>query len=252
MKILFESLPMKHVCSILSIMVFLLGSGCAVVLAPQPLDPPVNNYSDQIGTYAEASGIRGKVGWGRLPVFYIPAVPIHIVGDGNERIMVLIQDALKRVGYNISEVGWGSSFRLVPYIKCTVERFWFNNYIPLVPIIPTWGEIQLEINLISPDGKTVWSEKFLGRGHSYNFFNGYTRAVSRCMRTILNDMVEIFSSEEFHSVLMRYTPNSQVEKSIESKDVLENKLNRLEGLKDKQLITDEEYLELRKKAIKEY
>jgi len=269
MKSFLDSLPNKCVCSFLFIMVIFLGTGCSVALKHQSLSPPLEHYSEKIGTSSAAEGINGKVGWGRFTVFYIPIVPVYISGDGNVVIMELIQDALKQVGYDIIGVLSTRSPK-VPFLKCRVERFWFNNFTWTFPYVPTWGRIQLAINLVSPEGKVLWSKNFAGEGSSANFFNGYTSAANKSMKKILNEMVKVFSSEEFHSVLVNYSPESQDEKSIESlegleKDSesqaekpteplegLEKELKKLEELKAEKLLTEEEYLKLRKKIINKY
>jgi len=191
---------MLFVCFI----VVALVSGCSVALKHQSLDVPSQQYSDQIGTSRKTEAFSTHVGHGRFTVFYIPVSEVHITGDGSGKIMELISDALKQVGYNTTEVLLGEQSE-VPIITCKVNKFWFNNYTWTAPFVPTWGRIQLAINLVSPEGKVLWSKHFEEKGFSANFFNGYTSAANKSIKKILNQMVKEFSGEEFHSALTSYS-----------------------------------------------
>lgn len=182
-------------------MAVLVSSGCSVALKHhEPLGLPAQPYSDQVAVSRRAEGIEGKVGWGRFTVFYIPLVPIHIEGDGNEQVMEQIRDALQQVGYRVTVVD-SETPPPVPVLKCKVEKFWFNNYTWFLPIVPTWGEVRLTLSLLSRDGKLLWSRAFSGGGSTLNFTDGYSIAANESMQKILNDMVREFASQEFHRVL---------------------------------------------------
>jgi hypothetical protein len=182
----------------------LVGSvaGCSVSLKHDPLNTPPQTYNDTVATARQAQGIDGKVGWGHGTLFYIPIVPIYIVGekDDNEQVADQIRDALRQVGYNVTTVD-PSSAPGGPVLKCKVNKFWFNNYTWLFPFVPTWGDIELAVSVESPGKGPVWSHTFTGHGWSANFFNGYTSASSEAMTKILNDMVHEFSSEQFDSAV---------------------------------------------------
>jgi hypothetical protein len=178
----------------------LLASGCSVALRHGPLDAPARQYSDSIAMSQRSEGIDGKVGWGRGTVFYIPIVPVYIDGDGNEKVMEQVRDALQQVGYKVSFVGVGTAAP-GPVLKCQVRQFWFNNYTWLFPLVPTWGSIKLTATLVSPSGAVLWAGSFSGSGFTLNFADGYSTAANEAMTTILNDMVAAFSSDEFHRAL---------------------------------------------------
>lgn len=232
-------------------LVVVLVSGCSVTLKHHSLDVPSQQYSDKIGTSSKTEAFSNHVGHGRFTVFYIPVTSVYITGDGNRKIMELICDALKQVGYNVTEVLLGMQSE-VPIITCKVNKFWFNNYTWTFPYVPTWGRIQLEINLVSPEGKVLWSKHFEEKGFSANFFNGYTSAANKSIKKILNKMVKEFSGEEFHSALTSYSSENQAKKPTESLEGLEKELKKLEEMKAKQLITEEEYLDLKRKIMDKY
>ncbi len=180
--------------------VALAGSGGSVNLGHGTLGAPPRRFTDTVQMARASEGIDGKVGWGRFTVFAIPIVPVYIEGNGNEKVMDQIRDALQQVGYSPA---FGSSGVAAtgPVLKCKVNKFWFSNYTWLFPFVPTWGGIELTTNLVLPSGSTVWSRNFSGSGFTANFFNGYTSAANQSMTKILNDMVREFASDEFHRAL---------------------------------------------------
>jgi len=177
------------------------GSGCSVALDHSELASPSRTYADPIAVSARAEGINGKVGWGRITLFYIPCVPIHIQGDGNEKVMEQVRAALQQVGYRVNVVETPASAR-EPMLKCKVDTFWFNNYTWLVPFVPTWGDVDLTLSLERSGGQVAWQQSFHGHGFSANFFDGYSSAANKAMTEILNQMVDTFASDDFHNALV--------------------------------------------------
>jgi hypothetical protein len=149
---------------------------------------------------SRSEGIHGRVGWGRISLFYIPCVPIHIQGDANQEVMNQVRDALQQAGYKVSVVD-AKAPAGTPELNCTVDTFWFNNYTWLFPFVPTWGDIDLTLRLQRLGGQVAWQENFHGHGWSANFFDGYSSAANEAMTTILNQMVDAFASDDFHKAL---------------------------------------------------
>jgi hypothetical protein len=202
-----KSLLLRMTLSIFSpfllVVLLLAASGCSVSLKPQSLSQPAQMHSDQVALSRRAEGIDGKVGWGRFSAFYIPLVPVYIEGgDGNAQIMQQIGNALQQAGYKVTVVDGSEPSLPTPLLKCKVEKFWFNNYTWFFPIVPTWGEVRLTLNLVSSDGgKILWSRSFSGNGSTLNFTNGYSIAANQSMKKILDDMVGAFASDDFHRIL---------------------------------------------------
>jgi hypothetical protein len=181
----------------------LLGiSGCSVALDHSVLESPPHTYSDPINVSSRSDGIHGRVGWGRITVFYIPCVPIHIQGDGNEQVMEQVDAALQQAGYKTTVVETQAPGG-APVLKCKVDTFWFNNYTWLFPFVPTWGNIDMTLSLVRPGDQVVWVQSFHGDGFSANFFNGYSSAANKAMTQVLDEMVRAVASEEFHDILMQ-------------------------------------------------
>ena len=196
-------------CSLGVAAVALAGSGCSINLQHGKLNPTTKAYTDSInvskaatGSQSQPKGADGRVGWGRGTLFAIPVVPIHVDGQGNEEVMKEIQAALTEVGYKVQVAENGSPVS-GKVLVCQVEKFKFNNYTWLFPIVPTWGSIELNASLVGADQRALWTHQFSGSGSTLNFFNGYTSSAKTSMTQILNQMVEAFSSDEFHNALTK-------------------------------------------------
>jgi hypothetical protein len=190
----------------------LCSSACTIHLKPVDLQPPAQKRADALRAAATADGIDGMVGWGRITLFYIPAVPVFIVDDthpsrantraqiANREVMKQVRRALEHVGYQVESVdtatGW--SGRL---LTCHVEEFWFNNYTWLAPFVPTWGNAKITVAIEGPAGARHWARTFQGDGWSANFFDGYDAAANEAMEKVLNGMVIAFASDEFQLAL---------------------------------------------------
>ncbi len=85
-------------------------------------------------------------------------------------------------------------------LKGSVQKFALNNYTWLFPLVPTWGSIEIQLDLETPDGRSLWGRTFSGRGFTFNFTDGYTIVTKEAMTIILNDMVRELSSNEFYGV----------------------------------------------------
>jgi hypothetical protein len=197
----------KYLAGSLGAAVALAGSGCSVNLQHAKLNAPPKAYTDSIninraatGSKSQPKGADGRVGWGRGTIFAIPVVPIYVEGQGNEEVMKEIQAALTQVGYHVQVVENGTPVS-GKVLVCQVERFKFNNYTWLFPIVPTWGSIELKASLVGGNQQVVWTRDFNGSGSTFNFTDGYTSSAKTSMTEILNQMVGAFSSDEFHNAL---------------------------------------------------
>lgn len=190
----------KRLSAVLLVGSSLMISGCSITMKHDELAQPGQKFSDPITIDKRAEGIPARVGWGRITLFAIPVAPVRIKGDGPELMMLQIQDALKQVGYQVTTVDSEKAAEM-PTLKCTVKDFSFSNYTYLAPIVPTWGDISLNANLVSPAGQVLWSQEFKGDGFTLNFFDGYTSAAEQSMTEILDEMIKAFTSESFRQAL---------------------------------------------------
>lgn len=179
--------------------------GCSITLQHDPLDPPALTRSGPLPYADTAEGFKGRVGWGRGTLFYIPFVPIYITGDqtyGGQMLMREVSDAIATAGYQPVPLAPGMRTD-GPMLRCTVESASFNNYTYLFPIVPTWGSMTIAAELVGEDGARLWSHQFRGGGFTLNFFNGYNSAAKQSLEQILNDMVRALAGDEFEVALAK-------------------------------------------------
>jgi hypothetical protein len=113
-------------------------SGCSVTqLQNDELQEPEVLQSGGVAVRAKATGFSaGRVGWGRITVFSIPAVPIRIHSDEASDLMEIVRNALTTAGYTARPAG---SAQAGPVLKAHVDHVRFNNYTWVAPIVSTWG-----------------------------------------------------------------------------------------------------------------
>ncbi len=212
----------SKVLSLLSITLF-LASGCTISkLQHEGLQAAENKRQGSISVADKAEGFTGgKVGWGRLTPFAIPVAPVYIHGDESKQLMENVREALEMAGYTVSvepaaidelkETLETSGYTVVkeievktektPILKCVVDDISFSNYTWLAPIVPTWGGLDVTLQLVSANGVVLWSEKFEGGGFTFNFFDGYNIASQESMSELLGKMVQSFSGDKFYQAL---------------------------------------------------
>jgi len=184
-----------------------LSTGCSINLQHGALTAPAKPRNGTINVSAAATGsehrpdgANGRAGWGRFTIFAIPVVPVHVEGDGNIAIAQGIQDALSQAGYTPKAID-ASDPVAGKVLTCEVDRFGFSNYTYFFPIVPTWGNVGLKVNLQSADKSVLWTRDYRGSGLTLNFFDGYTSSCRGAMTSILNQMTADFASDEFYTAL---------------------------------------------------
>lgn len=184
----------RFVLALLMTATFVL-TGCSVKMARDEgaLVQPAHGV---VTTAEKAEGIDGKVGWGRITMFYIPVVPIFVEGDANGLVMDQIRLALRASGHQIA-VQPNETARSGLMVMAKVDDFWFNNYTWFFPLVPTWGNVRVAVSVVDPRGTPVWTKSFEGSGITLNFFNGYTSASDQAWESLSTEMRAAFSSQEF-------------------------------------------------------
>jgi hypothetical protein len=182
----------------------LLATGCAVTLDPSipkgGLPSDVATVSDAasgvrptVSVSQAASGTPSPIGHGTISVFAIKVAPVNIAnGSGDQVLMDIFKRALQESGYQVADP---KASEALPVVECTVQRFRFQNYTWFVPIVPTWGGIDLEVRVASRDGKTLWTKSY--SGGSWNLWYSFNGAVNRAMEKILEQAVADFGSSSF-------------------------------------------------------
>ncbi len=192
-----------------ALLALLCSLGCTIALKDVPLAGEPAQGAGALRAAESTTGIPGRVGWGRVTLFSIPAVPIFVVDASkpsaentraqiaNREVMKQVRRALVHAGYAVGAGGEGAAAGRT--LECDVERFRFNNYTWFVPIVPAWGSARATVTLRSAEGASLWSQSFEGDGFSLNPFDGFSSAANQSMREILDAMVSAFESPEFRS-----------------------------------------------------
>lgn len=176
-------------------------SGCSITqLQHTELQTPAELQLGEVYVNERATGFTGgRVGWGRITVFSIPIVPIHIKSDEAMDLMRVVRDALSTAGYEAYLAG---AAKRGPVLAAGVDEVRFNNYTWFAPIIvPTWGRISVTLTLESAGGNTLWERSFKEKGTTFNFTDGYNIAATKIVTRLADSMVEAFSSDDFRLAL---------------------------------------------------
>ncbi|HEU4428026.1 MAG TPA: hypothetical protein VFT98_04690 [Myxococcota bacterium] len=136
-----------------------------------------------------------------MPIFVVdgtkPGADNTRAQIANRAVMKQVRRALTHAGYEVVDAKPGEG----PVMECSVERFKFNNYTWLVPIVPAWGSARLTLTLHDAAGGPKWTQSFEGSGFSLNPFDGFSGAANQSMKKIVNAMVPAFQTPEFKTAL---------------------------------------------------
>lgn len=189
---------LRHILA--SLLITFLASSCTIHMKHGKLKAPSAPRTGVVTTAPSSTGlvIDDRVGWGTLSIFAIPVAPVFIEGDGNAKTMAMVQDALRKAGYEVRTGSPGKG----KVLTCHVEKIKYCNYTYLFPIVPTWGGVTLKTELTS-NGTAIWTRSYKGAGSSLNFFDGYSGSHSMAMTKVLNQMVADFASDSFQQALTR-------------------------------------------------
>jgi hypothetical protein len=159
--------------------------------------------SGSVDVAKRATGITsGRVGWGRFTPFYIPVAPVHIQGDVSEQLTASVAEALKAAGYNTPD-GPRYSHVDTSILKVHVSKMKFNNYTWFIPIVPTWGDVELSLRLEARDGTLLWEKVLEGDSTNLIFWDGYNHAATGAMNELVEEMAIVFASDEFYDASMK-------------------------------------------------
>ena len=200
-----QLLPRLAVVGLISLL-----SACAVTVKQAPITGPDGAPKGELRAAKKATGLNGsKVGWGRITLFAIPVAPVYIRGDDGAVVMARVHDALRKAGYDVTVAEEGTAAE-GPTLKCNVTYFRFSNYTWLVPFVPTWGEVEVDVSLHDGNDQVLWSKHFEGDGFTFNFTDGYTIAANESLDEILEQLVVEFSSPEFVAHINATAPTEQL------------------------------------------
>jgi hypothetical protein len=187
--------------------VALLASGCSITPMHKELKSPVKLTQGNVATAGSATGMpAGKVGWGTISLFAIPVAPVHVEGDASRDTMNFVRDALTTAGYTVSTVETGARAP-GPVLTVGINHYKFRNYTWLVPLIFSWGRIELDATLRGADDNVLWTKSYLGKGTSVHITQGFTNSAAKCMTRVLDEMVVDFGTPAFAGAIVGIPAN---------------------------------------------
>lgn len=196
----------------LSSAIFLCVMGCVgsggtqVQIAHDALSTPKQSFSESIVMQKSADDRRmgGRIGHATTTVFAIESGDVTSTAPLTEEVVTQVKQALESLGYQVTLV---DSTHPVPnpssILKVRINKFYFQNYNWIWPIVPTWGSIALALTIQNPDGKVLYDKSFSGSGNSYCLTGecAFETATKEALTEVLNKIVEACSSEEFRQAL---------------------------------------------------
>lgn len=172
----------------------LLAAGCGVHLDPKVPHGLGTPREGSMGVGAAARGMPSRVGWGTFTVFAIPIAPVHVSNGPGERIvMAKLKETLAGAGYRPTEPGAPSAG---PVLEADVKRFSFRNYTWLVPLVFTWGGVDLDVRLVGHGGAPLWQRSY--KGGNFNLAYSFTLAANRSMEQVLEQFGRDVAGDEFY------------------------------------------------------
>ena len=112
-----------------------------------------------------------------------------------------VREALGAAGYNIAEASDGVTSGPAPYLQVEIDQLHFRNYNWIWPLVPTWGDIALELSLLDSSGNVIDSYSVSGSGSSPCLLGecAFSSATRRAMTDMLEELTEVVGSDDFRS-----------------------------------------------------
>ena len=196
----------------LSSVIFLCLMGCVgiggtqIQIAHDALSTPKQSFSDSIVMQKSADDGRmgGRIGHATMGVWAGESGDLTSITPLTEEVVTQVKQALESLGYQVTLVD-STHPVLNPssILKVRINEFYFKNYNWFWPIVPTWGDIALDLTLRNPDGKMRYYKIFRGSGNSFCLTGGcaFGAATKEALTEVLNQIVEACSSKEFRQAL---------------------------------------------------
>ena len=196
---------MKLRIALLSVAAAVSGA-CAsetVWLSPNQIAPPAaNGAGAEVTVAAAAEGVPDPIGHPTVTVFAIPAGDVRIE-QGGEGIMKAVAGALESAGYRAVAAADRPDG---PVLVCQVSRMEFKNYTWFMPMIHTWGDIELSLALVDGGGQARWRKEYAGNYDGNGFDEPFGKAVNTALGKILSRAAEDFTNAEFRAACCEPPP----------------------------------------------
>jgi hypothetical protein len=165
-----------------------------VWLDPERVPPPApTGGGAEVRLAGAAEGVPETIGHHTVTVFAIPAGDLHLQ-RGPEDLMKAIAGALESAGYRPIAAAEPPG---EPVLVCQVTRMEFKNYTWFMPLIKTWGDIELSLSLVDGEGRARWRRDYAGRYDEGDWGVSFQKAVNLALGQILARAAPDFASAGF-------------------------------------------------------
>jgi hypothetical protein len=135
----------------------------------------------------------------------IPGIMVESDRDLAESIVSRLRESLTACGYQVSIVDRidQSSDPVIVIQMDTLKNYLFSW---IYPLGITWGNMQLSLYLMYPDGKEIWKATVEGSSGimpSFLYMAGFESRVRDDLTTNVNQLIEVISSKEFQEQLKK-------------------------------------------------
>jgi len=211
----------------------------------------------------DARSDRSRVGRATITLFAITSGDIQTYAPVGEEVARNVADALRSAGYQVvmgdraELLGDKSDSTPSPAVVVKVDEFYFRNYNWLWPFVPTWGGIQLTIEVQTPENQTIYQETIRGSGSSYRLTgnSAFSKAARNAMTEVLQQLVVAISSQEFQTAAVRSEEDerarTEIVKETAPPSSPTDRLLELKELREDELITEEQYERMRQEILEE-
>lgn len=161
----------------------------------------------------EADDVReqkGRIGRATFTVFAITTGSVTTEDPVVREVSEAIAAALTHAGYGVEILDRGHpGAPSGGLVVAEISEFWFKNYNWFWPIVPTWGDITLGLQISDAAGRRVYERRFEGGGTSFCLLGhcAFKAAVRRAMNDVLDQVVDAVSREDFQRALATAAPN---------------------------------------------
>ncbi|MDJ0868996.1 MAG: hypothetical protein QNK03_23010, partial [Myxococcota bacterium] len=211
----------------------------------------------------DARADQTRIGRATFTLFAITSGSIKTYEPVGYEVVRNVEAALKSVGYEVlvdDRAALLSDRRdsdPSPAIIVTVDEFYFRNYNWLWPYVPTWGDIQLTIEVQTPDAERVYRRTFRGHGKSYQLsgHSAFFTATKNAMTEVIQQLLDEVSSEAFQAAAVRLqeeeAARTRVAEEAAPRASATDRLLELEELREDELITEEQYERMRQEILED-
>jgi hypothetical protein len=181
--------------------------GESVDLGHEPLKVPEAHGSGSVSLVRPAADSRpdmSRIGRATITVFAFTSGNVHTLTPLGEQVADQVEGTLRDAGFDVRRIdGTSSPEPGSSVMSVTIRQLYFRNYNWFWPIVPTWGDIELVVQVRSTQGQLLVEKDLKGSGSSLCLKGScaFRNATREAMTEVLNQLVAETSTAEFKTAL---------------------------------------------------